>query len=165
MGRAGPVRFRVYLESSVISYYTSRPSRDLIIAARQEATREVWARMLGDCEAFVSAMVVQEITSGDSDAARARLEAIRNLPVLDVDNAVGALAQEIVNAGAIPEKYPEDAVHVAAATLNGMDYLVTWNLAHINNAGARRRIREVVERRGLVCPEICSPEELFGEER
>jgi predicted nucleic acid-binding protein len=155
----------VYIESSVVSYRASRPSRDLIIAARQEVTRQTWPRLLEECDAFISATVLQEISLGDPDAARARLEAVQNLPVLSVDGTVEVLSQALIDAGAIPGEHPEDAVHVAVAAMNGMDYLVTWNFAHINNASARFRIREVIEGRGFVCPEICSPEELFGDDR
>ncbi|MCG8607999.1 hypothetical protein MJD09_23815 [bacterium] len=63
----------------------------------------------------------------------------------------------------IPEQYPEDALHIALATINGMDYLLTWNFTHINNAQMKAKIMSVVEAEGYEGPTICSPEELLGE--
>ena len=52
---------------------------------------------------------------------------------------------------------------MAIAALNGMDFVVTWNFTHINNAATRHKIRALIEAQGLACPELCSPEEVFGE--
>lgn len=154
---------RVYIETTVISYLTARPSRDLIIAARQELTREVWDRLLTDCECFVSALVVLEASKGDEVAAAQRLDAIHGLPVLHVGDDAGRMAELLVVEKAIPAEYAEDALHVAIAALNGMDFVVTWNFTHMNNAATRHKIRSVIERDGYQCPELCSPEEVFGD--
>ena len=154
---------RVYIETTVISYLTARSSRDLIIAARQEVTREVWDRLLSDCECFVSALVVLEAGKGDEVAAARRLDALRALPVLHVGDDAGRMAELLVVEKAIPAEYAEDAMHVATAALNGMDFVVTWNFTHINNAATRHKIRAVIERHGFQCPELCSPEEVFGD--
>ena len=55
----------------------------------------------------------------------------------------------------------EDALHIAVAAVNGMDVMVTWNFAHLNNPFTRKAVRRIVEREGYVCPEICSPQELL----
>lgn len=154
---------RGYIETTVVSYLTARPSRDLIMAARQEITREVWDRLLNECECFVSAVVVLEAGNGDEAAAALRLAAINGLPVLHVGDEAERLAQLLVSEKAIPAEYGEDALHVATAALNGMDFVVTWNFTHINNAATRHKIRAVIESQKLVCPELCSPEEVFGE--
>ncbi len=64
-------------------------------------------------------------------------------------------------AKAVPTEYPDDALHMAVAAVNGMDILITWNFAHLNNPAARMRIRQIVEDKGYRCPEVCSPEELL----
>ncbi|MFQ5864169.1 MAG: type II toxin-antitoxin system VapC family toxin [bacterium] len=153
----------VYIETSVVSYYTSKPSRDLIIAARQEISREKWPQILDSFEPYISALVVQEAEQGDQNEAQKRLDAISTLPVLSITDEAEKLAFTLIKDGPITKKNPEDALHIALATANGMDYLVTWNFAHINNAQMKSKIISIIERNGYHCPIICSPEELLGE--
>jgi len=153
----------VYIETSVISYYTSKPSRDLVIAGRQEITREKWPKILGFFEPHISALVIQEAEQGNQNAARERLEAISSLPVLSISELTEELASILIKEEAIPPGVPEDALHIAVAAVNGMDYLLTWNFAHINNAQMKSKIISIIEEHGYQCPIICSPEELLGE--
>jgi len=148
----------------VVSYYTSRPSRDLIIAARQEITRERWARVLDEFDCHVSMPVVQEAEGGDPQTASGRLAAIANLPVLQIDPLAEDLARALVSHGPIPEGKPEDALHIALAARDGMDYLLTWNFTHIHNARMETSIRRIVEEYGYECPVFCSPDELIGDD-
>ena len=104
-------------------------------------------------------MVLDEAAKGDTQAAKKRLEAIRYLRALDVDEEARGLARRLTDARAIPPAYPEDALHAAIAAANGMDFLLTWNFTHLNNAFTRSHIRQVIESAGLECPEICSPEQ------
>ncbi len=153
---------KLYIETSVVSYLAARPSRDLLIAARQAATAELWSKLLGsDFAGHVSTLVHQEAQRGDPEQARKRAEVISPLAVLEIDQEAQELAEQILAAKAIPAEYPDDALHVAVAAVNGMDVLVTWNFAHLNNPVARMRIRHIVESNGYHCPEVCSPEELL----
>ncbi|MEJ2705905.1 MAG: type II toxin-antitoxin system VapC family toxin, partial [Sedimentisphaerales bacterium] len=153
---------KMYIETSVVSYLVARPSRDLLIAARQEATAEFWSKLLSSGFAgYVSTLVHQEAEQGDSEQARTRIGALSPFTVLDIDQEAQALAEEILAAKAVPAEYPDDALHIAVAVVNGMDVLVTWNFAHLNNPTARIKIRQVVENNGYRCPEVCSPEELL----
>ncbi len=153
----------VYIESSVASYFTSKPSRDLVIAGRQEITREKWSKILKIFEVYISVLVLQEVEQGDPEAARNRLNAIRNFTVLAITDEVEKLASVLISDGPIPENNPEDALHIAVAAVNGIDYLLTWNFTHINNAQMKVKIISIVEKYGYRCPIICSPEELLGE--
>ncbi|MFQ5637958.1 MAG: type II toxin-antitoxin system VapC family toxin [bacterium] len=153
----------VYIETSVVSYFTSRPSRDLVIAARQEITREKWPEILDSFESYISALVIQEAEQGDSEAAQKRIGAISNIPVLSISDEAKRLAAILIEEGPIPKEYLEDALHIAIAIVNGLDYLLTWNFTHINNAQMKAKIVSVVEAEGYQCPTICSPEELLGE--
>ena len=159
------MKAKVYIETSVVSYYTSRPSRDLVIAARREVTRERWSRVLAEFDCHVSVLVVQEAEGGDPQAASARVKAIAGLPVLQIDRTAEELAKCLVDDGPIPKEKGEDALHIALAARDGMDYLLTWNFAHIHNAQMELAIRQIVERHGFQCPIFCSIEELIGEEK
>jgi hypothetical protein len=152
----------VYVESSVISYLTSRPSRDVIVAARQVITNDWWDNHRHRFELRVSVSVVEEIAAGDSSAAKLRMEKIVNIPTLSItDNAV-QLAKLLLSDKAIPLGSDEDALHISIAATQSIDYLLTWNFKHINNAETKELIIKLIESCGYVSPRFCSPEELIG---
>jgi predicted nucleic acid-binding protein len=152
---------RVYIETSVISYLTSRPSRDLIVAANQQATQEWWGKRLGNVEVFISQMVVQEASSGDDEAVSKRLQIISGFPLLEITPKAVELAETLIAEKAIPQEAAEDALHIALATVNGMDYLLTWNFKHIANAVLRSKVEAVCRLQGYEPPIICAPFELM----
>jgi hypothetical protein len=152
----------VYIETSVISYLASRPSRDVVIAARQAISHDWWENQRHRFELRISALVEEEISRGDAFAAERRATLIANIPSLSVSDAATALAEKLIQQNALPKTSEEDALHIAIAAAQGVDYLLTWNFKHINNAETKRLIVEVVESFGYVCPQLCSPEELGG---
>jgi hypothetical protein len=107
-------------------------------------------------------LVLEEAGGGDTIAAEKRLEVLKGIPILEISDKAEILANALV-AGPIPENYAEDALHIGLAAVNGMDFLLTWNFHHINNAMMKKQIIKIVENQGYECPVICSPEEL-GEE-
>ena len=153
---------RVYVETSVVSYLTSRPSGNTVVAGHQVATQELWNILGKDLEPYVSDLVLQESAKGDEEQAGLRLGAISGFPLLDIDKEVESLAERILGREAVPQGFPEDAIHVAVAAVNGLDLIVTWNFKHINNPTMKHAIREAVEGTGYTMPEICSPDELLG---
>jgi predicted nucleic acid-binding protein len=152
---------RVYIETTVVSYFSAKPSRDITVVGHQEVTRELWPELLSKYETYISALVFEEAPKGDSAQANKRLAAIKPFPMLDIDDEVQSLAEKIIAKRAIPAEYPEDALHVAVAAVNGIEVVVTWNFTHLNNPFTRKRVRQIVEGEGYGCPEICSPEELL----
>jgi hypothetical protein len=157
------VKQKVYIETSVVSYYASRPSRDLVIAARQETTRELWPVLVNRFDRYISILVLMEINKGDLSTVNQRKKAISDIPVLDVTLQSESLAKAIVSEGLIPEQFGEDSLHIALAVVNGMDYLVTWNFRHLNNALTKIHITRFIEKQGYVSPVLCSPDELLGD--
>lgn len=155
---------KIYIESTVVSYYTGQPTRDLIISARQEETRALWPSLLTGFNSFISALVVMECRDGNPERAAKRVEAIAPFPVLDTTDEAEILAEHLLTEGAVPESYPEDALHIAIASVNGMELILSLNFKHINNPFLFGKIRSVVEAAGFVCPEICSPEQLLENE-
>ena len=148
---------------SVISYLTSRPSRDLIVAANQQITRDWWETRRAEFELLISQLVVQEASAGDQDAANDRLQAIDEIPLLELDRDALALAETLVRNGPIPQEAVEDALHIAVATVNGLEYLLTWNFRHIANATTRHEIEQICRSQGYEPPVICTPQELLEE--
>jgi hypothetical protein len=105
-----------------------------------------------------------EVRKGDPAAAARRLAAVDGLQVLAATREANELAIALLTAAAMPRKAAIDAVHVAIATVNGMDFLLTWNCTHIVNAVMRPRIETVCRDAGFDPPTICTPEELQLEE-
>ncbi len=155
------MRPTTYIETSVVSYLIARPSRDMVIAAYQEITREGWRDAPDRFDLVASALVVAEAGAGDPEAARSRLEALESVVFLDAAPEAENLAHSLVEAGAVPRQAADDAAHIAIAAANGIDFLVTWNFRHIANAAMRARIEQVC--RGASCepPVICTPNELM----
>ena len=134
---------RVYVETSVVSYLTARPARDIVIAGRQQSTRDWWAGTKERFELVISELVREEAAVGDRDAAQSRLAAISPLPVIGATPEVARLARALVDAKAVPERAGQDAVYIAIAAVHRVPFLVTWNFRHIANAVARPRIEAV----------------------
>ena len=151
----------VYIETSVVSYLTARPSRDVVIAAYQEVTREWWRRAPRRFDLVASELVVTEAGAGDTDAARTRLKSLEAVTLLDATSDAEELARNLLDLGAVPRKAAADAAHIAIAATNGVDYLITWNFQHIANATMRSRIERVCRRAGYEPPVICTPNELM----
>lgn len=152
---------KVYLETTVVSYFTAKPSRDIITAAHQQITQEWWENRRADFDLFISELVEQEASAGDEDAVQRRSKMLEGLPALQVNQAAVDLARILVNENALPEKSTGDALHVAIATMNAMDYLMTWNMRHLANATIRNAITVICRAHGYEPPVICTPEELL----
>jgi hypothetical protein len=152
----------IYIESSIVSYLTARPSRDVVVAARQTITLDWWQKHRHRYEIYISALVEQEISGGDAEASEQRVLAVAGIASVAITEEAQSLAADLVAAKAIPANSVEDALHIAIAATQGTDFLLTWNFKHINNAETKLQIAKVVEASGYVCPILCSPEELGG---
>ena len=155
---------RVYLETTIPSYLTAWPSRDLIIAGHQQMTKEWWRTRRDEFEIYISQFVLDEAGAGDAEAAQERLAILKPLPLLDISEAVLELASAILQSGIIPTKAARDAAHIAISAVHGIDFLLTWNCAHIANAQIVKKVQAICTQHGLPCPLICTPEELMGNE-
>jgi len=152
---------RVYLETTVVSYAAALPSRDLVVAAHQQVTRE-WMHEHRDAyHIFVSQLVITEATAGDEEAIKRRLAILQGLESLALTDEAASLARALIERRAVPKQSVEDALHIAVAAAHGMDYLLTWNCRHIANATMRGRIEAVCRACGYEPPIICTPEELI----
>lgn len=152
---------KVYLETTIASYLTAWPSRDLVMAANQETTREWWANRKDAFELFVSQTVIKESSAGDSDAAQRRLEFLKPFPRLDITDEVESLAAKLIADVPLPPKAQADALHIAVSAVNKMNYLLTWNCTHIANATLRSRIEAVCRSQGYEPPVVCTPQEML----
>ncbi|MBK9249654.1 MAG: type II toxin-antitoxin system VapC family toxin [Ignavibacteria bacterium] len=151
----------VYCETTIISYQTSRPNRDVLLTAQQQITYQWWEEYRPYVRIFISQSVVNEISSGDVNAAARRLTLIDGIPLLDMDNSILLLAQKLVDSGHIPVKVQEDAIHIAIASVHGMDYILSWNCKHIVNPAIQRKLEPIISKAGYRMPVICTPFEFI----
>jgi hypothetical protein len=152
----------VYIETTIVSYLTARPNRDLVVAAHQHLTREWWEARRHSFGLRISQAVITEAAVGDVEYAKKRLEALVGIPLLDLTQEALALSYALVHGGPLPPKATIDAIHIATATVHGVDYLLTWNCKHIANAAMRPAVLAVCRAHGFEPPVICTPEELMG---
>ena len=157
------MKAKVYIETTVVSYLTAWRSPQLMMAAHQEATRTWWDEQKDSFDVFISKAVIEEASAGDSDAAQRRLEVLKDIPELDITDEARDLAKMLIANTPLPEKAQIDALHIAVATVHGMDYLLTWNCRHIANATYRHQIDAVCESAGYQAPILCTPLELMEE--
>jgi len=155
------MRPRVYIETSIPSYLTSKPSNDIRAMANQNTTIEWWENRRSEFEVFVSEFVIAESSQGHPDASARRLAALEGISILDITEDVRKLAAALIAEGPIPARAEIDAYHIAVATVNGMDYLLTWNCTHIANAVMRPKVETVCRNHGYEPPTICTPQELM----
>ncbi len=152
---------RIYVETSVVSYLAARPSRDALVNFRQTITSLWWDRALQDADLFVSGLVLTEVARGDPAAARRRMAVCEELQVIGGHDDAPALAQRLIEGRLVPSTEPEDALHIAEATLARMDYVATWNFAHFVQVAAKYRVVRALEQWGYTPPLFATPEELL----
>lgn len=153
----------VYIETSIISYATAWPSRDIQIAALQQQAREWWNVQRPKFDIVTSQLTLDEAAAGDEAAAAERLKLLDGLPLLEINNDVQELANLLLAAHLMPEKAAADALHVAAAAMGRVKYLLTLNCKHIANAHELPRVYELLESEGFGDMLICTPAEFLGE--
>lgn len=151
----------VYIETSVISYLTARTSHDPLTAARQIWTREWWAVSCQHWDLAASELVVEESARGDPAAAQKRLDAVAPINLIPITQEMQVLAQALVAVGAIPVTEPEDALHMAVATLSRAHYLASWNFAHLVGPDCKIRLLDSLRSLGHTPALLATPEELL----
>lgn len=151
----------VYIETTIVSYLTARPSRDLVRAAHQQITREWWETRRGDFSLYISQLVLEEAAAGDAAASAARLQNLEGIPLLDYRDPTLVLAGTLEQILQLPPETRGDALHVAVCTANGIEYLLTWNCRHLANAALMPKIEQACRMHGLTAPRIVTPEQLL----
>lgn len=152
---------RVYLETTIPSLLTAWPSRDVLIAGQQQATRDWWNERRRRYDLFVSVLVMTEVERGDVTAAKERITMLQECQVLPYPIEAEELTRALLSSRLIPAKAETDAAHVAIAAVYGMDFLLTWNCRHIANAAIVEKLRDVCAGKGFPAPVICTPHELM----
>jgi hypothetical protein len=157
------MRPSVYLETTIPSYIAGWLSRDLVTAAHQGITQAWWDRHREEYDLYISVAVLDEARAGDPEASQRRLALLENIPAIEITYQMIALSRQLADELPLPASADVDALHIAVATVGGMDYLLTWNLKHIANVTLRKQIESVCRIQSYEPPIICTPYELMGE--
>jgi predicted nucleic acid-binding protein len=153
----------VYLETTVFSFYYDDRSAPAIVAMR-EWTRQFWAECETRFSMMTSVAVLDELRRGELPHREVALRWALTFPVLPVGgDEVNEIVQAYVKQKVMPREPSSDALHLALASFNECDYLVTWNCRHLANANKFDRIRRVNTMLGLKTPDLVTPPELLGE--
>ncbi|HEY2414167.1 MAG TPA: type II toxin-antitoxin system VapC family toxin [Pirellulaceae bacterium] len=150
----------MYLETTIPSHLTAWRSPDLVMAARQQITREWWDTRRFEFDLFISQLVIDEAGAGDASAAALRLEVLKGITLLEFGDDASALSKLLVRELSLPSRAESDAIHIAMAVVNGIDYLLTWNCTHVANAALRPKIEQACRTFEYKMPVICTSEEL-----
>ncbi|MFY7905639.1 MAG: type II toxin-antitoxin system VapC family toxin [Burkholderiaceae bacterium] len=151
-----PMKPRVYIETSVVSFLCGRlNTKDKLSRQLQEHTRQWWPLAKRRYQLVISDFVVDEASRGAPAAAQERLAALEGLPFIEFDaQAASELASELIRAGALPAKARYDALHLACCACAGIELLATWNFRHLANASKLLQAYAVCENMGYKPPNI-----------
>lgn len=153
-----------YVETTIPSYLTAAPSRDLVVAGHQQVTHTWWRTAKDHFDLFISEAVLREVRAGDPEYAARRLELLAAIPVLPLNQEIRFLADWYRAELQLPKKAGADALHIALAVFYEMDYLVTWNCAHIANGHVLRALMKLNHGLGRYTPLLLTPDELLSED-
>ena len=155
-------RLKVYCETSFWSYLNGRPTTLTHIVAKQEATRQWWRDIAPKCEIYISPFVDDEAEDGNPERAALRIKSMEGRVSLDGSiQEVSLLAEELLEAHAVPKHETADASHIATAAVYGMDVLLTWNCRHMANPVTLPKTAAVIIKAGFNCPVIITPSEFL----
>ena len=154
----------IYIETTVVGHITGRLHTDPSIAYRQIITRKWWATAPARYHCFVSQLTIDECSDGDPDAANERLDLIKGIELVEPSDEVGVLAELLVVRLAVPASEARDALHIAIAAVNRIQFIVTWNFKHILNPHMQTKIANTCREGGFDSPVICTPQQLLETE-
>ncbi len=151
----------VYIETTIVSYLTAWPSKDVVRRAHEVLTRRWWDERRSNFDLFASEAVIDEASRGDTAAASERLNALAEVSLLPITEAAISLADQLALALALPARARADAAHVAVSAVHGMDFLLTWNCRHLANGALAAKIEQTCIAAGFTAPRILTPELLL----
>lgn len=148
----------VYIETTVVGNIAGRIHPNSEVASRQRITREWWATATVRYRIVTSRLTLDECGDGDPAAATERLEILKGIPLLDESDEAETLAELLIDRQAVPASEPRDALNIATAAANGVQFIATWNFKHILNPHLQAQIAGTCREAGFIPPVICTPE-------
>ena len=147
----------VYIETTIPSVITARQSRDIGTLYRQTVTKDFWDNERHKYDLYVSEYVIEECEKGDTDAAKRRLDLIKDIPSLPKSKDIDNLAEEYFKHLTIPDRAKTDCFHLAVCVMEKIDFLLSWNLTHLGN-DIFLKVYDFNQERGLKTPRLLDPD-------
>ena len=147
----------IYVDTNIFSilYYRGADIRQL---SRRLTTREWWEQGRPYFRVVSSAVTESELRRGTFRSQEKAIAACRRSDYLTINAAVESCGRTLVDEGLVPESKPGDALQLAIVTHYGIEYLLTWNYAHLANPEVQRKLEEVARRMKWKATTIVSPE-------
>jgi len=153
----------IYIDTSILGYLTARATNNLILAANMKVTQDWWDSRSSSFALYSSEIVWEEAAKGDRAIADQRLSLLQPLMILDMTESAITLAEYFLQQSNLPLKASNDALHMAIATVYGLNYLLTWNCKHMANAQLQIKLSQISSEMGYNLPIICIPYQLAYE--
>jgi predicted nucleic acid-binding protein len=153
---------RVYVETTIPNfYYETRMQPQLV--ARRDLTRIWWSDAADRYELVTGSTVLRELAAGSRHhMVRLRMDLMRGMPVLFARSRIREIARVYVEHKLMPSKPTiADAIHLALASDDHCDFIVTWDCRHLANPNKTAHIRRVNSGLGLHVPELVTPDDLL----
>ena len=153
----------VYIETSIVSFLRDNPGAEPDSVLRQQMTRAWWDFHRHRYDLVTAQYVVDEANTGNAQFSSERLGHLAHIPLLPLGVDIDRLATEIIARAILPADALLDALHIACAAVNRVDYLLTWNCKHIANPMILPRVFRTLDDSGLPFPIICTPKDMMDE--
>jgi predicted nucleic acid-binding protein len=151
---------RIYVETTIPSFYHDHRDSPAVVS-RRIATRRWWDGAAARYELVTSEVVRGELAAGTADAVGSRLALIAPLTLLTTGEEVASVTEVYIRHKLMPANTPEDAIHLALASLHDCDFIVTWNCRHLANPNKAVHIQRINRMLGLTVPRLVTPLELL----
>jgi hypothetical protein len=153
---------RIYVETTVISFYYNVRQEAEMIARQNWSQRWLDAAMAGEDELVSSLAVQRELKAGTYPNQSEMVALLAKFPLLELNEAVAEAVDAYIVHQVMPNNPVGDALHLALASFHRCDFLVTWNCRHIANANKFGHIRRINAILGIGSPALVTPLELLG---
>ncbi len=153
---------KLYLDTSVPSFLFADDSPE-----KREATIQFWDILkMGLYDIVISDILLTEISRSEVPSSQQLEDRLAEiiLKIVSVNEDIYSLAQKYIDEGIIPQKYQDDALHVALATYNEVDALISWNFKHMVNLKTIRGVNGINRMLGFKELEILTPQSWIQED-
>lgn len=153
-------KLKIYLDTSVINFAVSKQD----VKSDKEATLTLLKQIRGDkFEAYISELVMQEIEKASETKQRELQKIIEGIPYKKLirTDEIDLLAKEYIRRKVIAEKHSFDARHIASASVNQLDVIVSWNFEHMVKVKTKREVKRINLLMGYPEIDIVTPKEVI----